>query len=43
MIGLEFNESSKKQMAWDFCLRMAKKGLLAKPTHDTVIRYKIQL
>lgn len=24
--------------AWDVCLAMAKNGLLAKPTHDDIIR-----
>ena len=25
--------------AWDICLRMMEKGLLAKPTHDDIIRF----
>jgi len=25
--------------AWDMCLRMKDKGLLAKPTHDDIIRF----
>ena len=25
--------------AWDVCVKMAEKGLLAKPTHDHIIRF----
>ena len=25
--------------AWDICIRMMEKGLLAKPTHDHIIRF----
>ncbi|MDD3779071.1 MAG: aminotransferase class III-fold pyridoxal phosphate-dependent enzyme, partial [Proteiniphilum sp.] len=25
--------------AWDLCLKMAEKGLLAKPTHGDIIRF----
>ena len=25
--------------AWDVCLKMAENGLLAKPTHDHIIRF----
>ena len=25
--------------AWDICLKMMDKGLLAKPTHDDIIRF----
>ena len=25
--------------AWDICLRLAEKGLLAKPTHRHIIRF----
>ena len=28
----------KTVTAWDVCLRMAQNGLLAKPTHDDIIR-----
>lgn len=28
-----------KVSAWDLCLRLKDKGLLAKPTHDTTIRF----
>jgi len=40
MIGLEFKVSGNlpKKLAWNFCIAMAHKGLLAKPTHDNVIR-----
>ena len=28
-----------KIKAWDICLKMAEKGLLAKPTHEHIIRF----
>lgn len=40
MIGLEFAPDARKKIAWEFCLRLAKKGLLCKTTHEVVIRYK---
>lgn len=30
---------AKKVTAWQVCIRMAEKGLLAKPTHDNIIRF----
>ncbi|KAJ1468413.1 hypothetical protein T484DRAFT_1855300 [Baffinella frigidus] len=30
--------NGKTVTAWDVCLRMAQNGLLAKPTHDDIIR-----
>ena len=30
--------STSKIPAWDVCMRLAEKGLLAKPTHSTIIR-----
>jgi ornithine--oxo-acid transaminase len=35
--AIEVSETSKVT-AWDICLLLAEKGLLAKPTHDTIIR-----
>ena len=31
-------EGAKKFSAWDICLRLRDRGLLAKPTHGTIIR-----
>ncbi len=36
--ALEIHEHPDKQ-AWDLCLRLADKGLLAKPTHGNIIRF----
>ena len=36
--AIEINEEGNKT-AWDICLRLADKGLLAKPTHGTIIRF----
>ncbi|MCA8940905.1 MAG: aminotransferase class III-fold pyridoxal phosphate-dependent enzyme, partial [Planctomycetes bacterium] len=33
-----FEHQGKTVKAWDVCLRMADNGLLAKPTHDEIIR-----
>ena len=30
---------SISNIAWDICLNMASKGLLAKPTHGNIIRF----
>mmetsp|Transcript_12897 Transcript_12897/g.36375 ORF Transcript_12897/g.36375 Transcript_12897/m.36375 type:complete len:171 (+) Transcript_12897:149-661(+) len=30
---------SEKVTAWQVCIRMAENGLLAKPTHDNIIRF----
>jgi len=32
-------EFSKKLTAWDVCMRLKENGLLAKPTHDNIIRF----
>lgn len=32
------NEKAKFS-AWDLCLKMKENGLLAKPTHETTIRF----
>ena len=34
----ESNLSANKATAWDICLLMKRKGLLAKPTHQNIIR-----
>jgi ornithine--oxo-acid transaminase len=36
--AIEINKHPDKQ-AWDLCLRLADKGLLAKPTHGNIIRF----
>jgi len=28
----------KKDIAWNLCIKLAQRGLLAKPTHDNIIR-----
>lgn len=33
------NDSEDSQTAWNICLKMAEKGLLAKPTHGNIIRF----
>ena len=39
--GVVINDSASKKgrTAWDLCLIMKSKGLLAKPTHDNIIRF----
>lgn len=32
------DDSKKKELAWDICLKFAELGLLAKPTHGNIIR-----
>merc|ERR1711991_775977 len=33
------NDDNSSNIAWDICLKMASKGLLAKPTHGNIIRF----
>ena len=33
------NDSEDSNTAWNICLRLAEKGLLAKPTHGNIIRF----
>jgi ornithine--oxo-acid transaminase len=37
--ALVVNNSDKKDLAWDICLKLAENGLLAKPTHTNIIRF----
>jgi len=37
--ALEINESPEGETAWNICLQLADKGLLAKPTHGNIIRF----
>eukprot|EP01017_Pseudomicrothorax_dubius_P051060 TRINITY_DN9759_c0_g1_i2.p1 TRINITY_DN9759_c0_g1~~TRINITY_DN9759_c0_g1_i2.p1 ORF type:complete len:419 (+),score=80.04 TRINITY_DN9759_c0_g1_i2:127-1383(+) len=39
-IALEMKEEAKNKItAWDFCIKLKERGLLAKPTHETTIRF----
>ena len=33
------NDDNDSNIAWNICLKMASKGLLAKPTHGNIIRF----
>jgi ornithine--oxo-acid transaminase len=33
------NDSPESSTAWDICIKLAEKGLLAKPTHGNIIRF----
>ena len=37
--ALVINDSPESDTAWNFCLALAKRGLLAKPTHGNIIRF----
>lgn len=37
-IVIDETKSTKKRTAWDLCLLLKEKGLLAKPTHQNIIR-----
>lgn len=37
-IVIDETKSTKKRSAWDLCLLLADKGVLAKPTHQNIIR-----
>lgn len=37
--ALLINDSPESETAWNFCLKLAEKGLLAKPTHGNIIRF----
>jgi ornithine--oxo-acid transaminase len=36
-LGIEF--SDKKKDAWNFSLKLLNNGMIAKPTHDNIIRF----
>lgn len=38
-IVIDSDKTPNGRTAWDLCLIMKKNGLLAKPTHDTIIRF----
>jgi ornithine--oxo-acid transaminase len=33
------NDSPESETAWNFCMKLAELGLLAKPTHGNIIRF----
>lgn len=37
--ALVINNEGHKDLAWDICIRLSEKGLLAKPTHTNIIRF----
>lgn len=37
--AVEINDHEKSKTAWEICIRMKDKGLLAKPTHGNIIRF----
>ncbi|MEL6140476.1 MAG: ornithine--oxo-acid transaminase [Bacteroidota bacterium] len=37
--ALLINDTPESKTAWNFCLKLADKGLLAKPTHGNIIRF----
>jgi len=37
--AIVINDSEESDTAWNICVRMAEKGLLAKPTHGNIIRF----
>ena len=37
--ALVINDSEDSSTAWDICLKMKEKGLIAKPTHGHIIRF----
>ncbi len=39
MNALIINNQHNRNLAWDICIRLAEKGLLAKPTHTNIIRF----
>lgn len=41
LVALEIDNSrpGEEELAWDICMSMAEKGLLAKPTHGNIIRF----
>ena len=36
---VEWGVDNDSNIAWNICLKMASKGLLAKPTHGNIIRF----
>lgn len=38
-VVIDNSAPGKEDLAWDLCVKMAEKGLLAKPTHGNIIRF----
>ena len=37
--AIVINDTEESETAWNICVRLAEKGLLAKPTHGNIIRF----
>ncbi len=37
--AIVINDSEESDTAWNICIKLAENGLLAKPTHDNIIRF----
>ena len=37
--AIEIDNTKKNDLAWEICLKLKEKGLLAKPTHGNIIRF----
>lgn len=37
--AIEIDNNKKNNLAWEICLKLKEKGLLAKPTHGNIIRF----
>ena len=37
--AIEIDNNKKNDLAWEICLKLKEKGLLAKPTHGNIIRF----
>ena len=37
--AIVINPTAENKTAWEFCVDLKKRGLLAKPTHDHIIRF----
>ena len=37
--AIEVNDSTESKTAWNICMELKEKGLLAKPTHGNIIRF----
>jgi ornithine--oxo-acid transaminase len=37
--AIVINDTPESDTAWNICLQLAEKGLLAKPTHGNIIRF----
>jgi len=37
--AMVINDTEESSTAWDICIKMKEKGLIAKPTHGNIIRF----